>query len=390
MKVTLASLDLFHIVDQARYLQRAGVLRHYFTTRVRPEIEGIRAELGSSCYPLHYALRVMQMKPKWVGGNHFYLMLCRLFDAWLLSRFDRGTDILAVLSGVGLLSFRAARKRGIVTVVDCGSTYTDFQHRMLAGEFARNGIHQPLFPKGYRDRVRREFEEADYIQLPSRFVIQTFLEAGIPESKILHAPYGTDLEIFTPRLQAEAQKPFRVICPSGVNLRKGARLLVEAWRKLNWNDAELHWIGAVSPHTEHLFREPLRGLVLEKQRNHQALAELYRSCDVFVLPSFEEGLARVMLEAAASGLPLIVTPNTGAEDFFTPGAPEGWLVPANDVDALCDALIEAKSDRVKTFNLGQRAAARAQAFSWDAYGEKVRANYEKILRQGHRSRCPHF
>jgi glycosyltransferase involved in cell wall biosynthesis len=86
-----------------------------------------------------------------------------------------------------------------------------------------------------------------------------------------------------------------------------------------------------------------------------------------------------MLEAAASGLPIIVTPNTGAEDFFSPGDPEGWLIPANDVDALCDALTEAKADREKTFQVGQRAAARAQTFSWDAYGAKVVENYRQIL-----------
>jgi glycosyltransferase involved in cell wall biosynthesis len=87
-----------------------------------------------------------------------------------------------------------------------------------------------------------------------------------------------------------------------------------------------------------------------------------------------------MLEAAACGLPLIATPNTGVENFFTAGAPEGWLVPVNNIDALCEALIEAKSDRGKTFLLGQRAAIKVrQGFSWDDYGRRVLANYEKIL-----------
>jgi glycosyltransferase involved in cell wall biosynthesis len=110
-----------------------------------------------------------------------------------------------------------------------------------------------------------------------------------------------------------------------------------------------------------------------------SLASLYRTCDVFVLPSFEEGFARVMLEAAASGLPIIVTPNTGAEDFFSPGQPEGWLIPVNNIDALCDAFVEAKADREKTFRAGQKAAARAQQFSWEVYGARVIENYQQIL-----------
>src|ERR1700730_5507411 len=235
MRVTLASLDLFHIVNQARFLQSRGSLDHYFTTRVRPNIEGIQAELGSSCYPLHYLLRIMQRWPRFVGGNHFYLQLCRAFDYWVRPQFSRQTEILTILSGVGLQSFRASRRAGIRTVVDCGSTHTDFQHEIVLAECRRNGINRPLFPKSYRDRVRTEFEEADYIQIPTRFVGRTFVEHGVPETKLLYAPYGGDHEKFMAKAAPSTEEPFRAICPSGVNLRKGARVLMEAWRKLGWN-----------------------------------------------------------------------------------------------------------------------------------------------------------
>jgi glycosyltransferase involved in cell wall biosynthesis len=379
MKVTLASLDLFHVVDQARFLQKRGFLDHYFTTRVRSEVDGIQSELGRSCAPLHYLLRIMQRWPRLVGGNQFYLQLCRAFDYWLCPQFSRQTDILTILSGVGLQSFRAARHSRIVTVVECGSTHTDFQHEIVLAEFQRNGINRPLFPKSYRDRVRTEFEEADYIQIPTRFVGRTFLEHGISEAKLLYSTYGVDHEGFKPKNALRAEEPFRAICSSGINLRKGARVLMEAWRKLSWTDAELHWIGNLTAGTAHLFRHKPRTVILREWMAHEELSALYRSCDVFVLPSFEEGFVRVMLEAAASGLPAIVTPNTGAEDFFSPGEPEGWLIPVNDIDALCDALRSAKQDRERTFALGQRAAQRARSFTWDAYGEKVLANYQRVL-----------
>ena len=379
MKVTLASLDLFHIVNQARFLQKSGFLDHYFTTRVRSGIEGIQPELGTSCYPLHYLLRIMQMWPRMVGGNHFYLQLCRIFDRWLKPRFSRQTDILAILSGVGLQSFREARRSGVATVVECGSTHTDFQHEIVLAEFRRNGINHPLFPKSYRDRVRTEFEEADYIQIPTKFVGRTFVEHGISETKLLYATYGVDQGVFKTKEALRFEQPFRAICPSGINLRKGARILVEAWTRLAWADAELHWVGRVGPESEHLFRDKPYTLILHDYMNRDSLASLYRMCDVFVLPSFEEGFVRVMLEAAASGLPVIVTPNTGAEDFLSPDEPEGWLIPVNDIDALCDSLASAKQDRDRTFALGQRAAQKARAFTWEAYGDQVLANYRRVL-----------
>jgi len=189
--------------------------------------------------------------------------------------------------------------------------------------------------------------------------------------------------MFKQRLESDLACVFRVICPSGVNLRKGARLLCEAWRRLAWNEkeAELHWIGYPdNPDVRHLFRDPLKGTTWHGFMPHKELCRLYRSCDALVLPSFEEGLARVLIEGAASGLALIATPNTGVEDFFSPGYNEGWLIPYNDVDALCSALEEARRDRQKTFEIGQRAALRAQQdFSWDNYGRQVRANFNQIL-----------
>jgi glycosyltransferase involved in cell wall biosynthesis len=381
-RITLASLDPFWLVNQAQHLQKAGVLRDFYCTRLRPEVEGISPEFAHSFYPAHYALRVWQMHLQPLTGGHGYLQVCRLFDLWLRSAMNWDTDLLAVLSGVGLRTFRAARRRGIVTVVECGSTHTDFQHAVLVEEFRRNGVSTPLFPKAYRDRVRAEFELADYIQVPSRFVARTFLEQGVAKEKLLLAPFGANLEIFAPKTGWKTNEPFCVICPSGINLRKGARVLAEAWRKLGWKDAELVWIGEVTKPTRHLFTPPLPGLRLEPGRSHAELAELYRSCDALVLPSFEEGLARVLVEAASSGLPLIATPNTGVEELFTPGSPEGWLIPVNDVDALCTALSEAKADRERTFQLGQRAAQRARTgFSWDDYGRQVQRNYEQVLGQ---------
>jgi glycosyltransferase involved in cell wall biosynthesis len=379
-RITLASLDLFHVVNQAQYLQKVGALQGYYSTRLRPDVEKISRALAHSFYPAHYSLRIWQMYLQSLTGTWGYLQVCRLFDSWLKTAVDWNTDLLAVLSGVGWRTFRAAKRRGIVTVVECGSTHTDFQHKILLDEFRRNGISNPLFPRAYRARVGAEFELADYIQIPSRFVARTFVENGVAPEKLLLAPYGANLEVFRPKTELHSKEPFRVICPSGINLRKGARVLAEAWRKLGWKDAELIWIGVITPQTQHLFTPQLAGLRLEHSRMHPQLAELYRSCDVFVLPSFEEGLARVLFEAAACGLPLIATPNTGVEEFFTPGAPEGWLIPVNDVDALCGALTAARANREKTFLLGQGAAARSQAgFSWEDYGRRVLLNYQRVL-----------
>lgn len=378
--IQLASLDTFHFPPLQRGLSEEFDTDYWTTWSPKKSSPNPGLRLRNA-YPLHYLLQIYKMIPWLQWGNRTYYGLCCGFDAWLSTRLKKKMGALCYLSGCGLWSARRYRTlTGKPVVVDSGSTHTDWQHRVVGEEFRKNGIRQPLFPDCYRQRVRKEFLEADWIQIPSRFVAQTYLENGIPESKLLLANYGTDINRFTPRTEADRKKTFRMICPSGVNLRKGARILVEAWRKLGWKDAELHWVGQPGPDTRHLFHPMPQGITWHSHMNHENLAALYRSCDVLVLPSFEEGFARVLIEGAASGLALVATPNSGVEEFFTAGNPEGWLIGPGDRDGLCEALIQAKQNPDKTFGKGVQAAARARSgFSWEDYGARVRKNFEKVL-----------
>jgi len=381
----LSSLDCFHLPLLQRGLSRefeTKFLSTWSLKRAGPNPDLPRRNL----WPMHYALQAYKMLPWLKFNNETYSSLVAAFDAWLATTLDpRDWDAYIPLSGVALQSGRKFRRAGKPVILECGSTHTDHQHRVLLEENGRNGIRQPLFPESYRDRIRQEFKEVDFINLPTRFVARTFMEAGISEKKIFINPYGTDTSRFQPREQDDLDRPIRVICPSGVNLRKGARVLVEAWRRLGWShgEAELHWIGAPGPETQHLFspmQQGIKGIVWHGWMTQEKLASLYASCDVLVLPSFEEGFARVLVEGAASGLALIATPESGVEEFFTPDDPEGWLIPSNSVDALCAALEEARANRSRTRELGLKAAARSrQGFGVEDYGSRARANLHRIL-----------
>lgn len=381
-KISIGSLDFFHMPRLQAGLASEYDTDFFSTWSLRRDPPNPDLKSYNN-WVLHYLLLAYKISPQLQFRNYSYTILCKIFDEWFTSKIKSDMDMLCFLSGFGTKAMRQAHAWRKPVVVDSGSTHTDFQHRIVSEEYRRNGLHHTLFPKNYRDRIRLEFAEADFIQIPSEFVRRTYLEAGIPEGKLLKANYGSDVHRFQSKSISDVSPVFRVICPSGVNLRKGARLLVEAWRKLGWNagEAELHWIGSPDhPDVRHLFTDPLKGVFWHNWMPHEKLCELYQSCDVLVLPSFEEGLARVLIEGAASGLALIATPNTGVEDFFSAEIKEGWLIPANCVDSICCAIEEARSNRLRTFEMGQEAAGRArQGFSWDHYGHQVRANFKFIL-----------
>jgi glycosyltransferase involved in cell wall biosynthesis len=108
---------------------------------------------------------------------------------------------------------------------------------------------------------------------------------------------------------------------------------------------------------------------------HVELPAYYRSGTVFVLPSVSEGSALVVYEAMASGLPSIVTTNTGAR--IRDGV-DGFVVPIRDVDALQEKLLWLYEHPQERREFGQAARLRAESFTWNDYGERLIRIYDGI------------
>jgi glycosyltransferase involved in cell wall biosynthesis len=100
---------------------------------------------------------------------------------------------------------------------------------------------------------------------------------------------------------------------------------------------------------------------------------------VFCLLSLEEGLALVLAQAMAMGLPIIATPNTGASDLITDGV-EGFLVPVRDPDAALAKLALLATDPALRRKMGRRARVRVETgFSWTDYGDRTVVAYQGAL-----------
>ena len=98
----------------------------------------------------------------------------------------------------------------------------------------------------------------------------------------------------------------------------------------------------------------------------ERVVELYVAADVFVLVSRHEPWGVVVNEAAACGLPLLLSEHVGAAaDLLEPGA-NGFLVPADDVEATAGALRRLASDPTLRARLGKRAGEIAEAWGYEA------------------------
>jgi len=176
----------------------------------------------------------------------------------------------------------------------------------------------------------------DYVIAPSHFVADSFRQQGFRSEQILYVPYVTDLKNFQPLRHRPAGRPLTLINTGSLSLRKGTPYLLEAFERIRSlvPDARLLLTRQVSDSIP---------MVLERYKNlpidwvetlkPPALCQRLQEGDIFILPSLEEGMARTALEAMACGLPVILTPNTGACDMVEEGV-TGSIVPICDSRAI--------------------------------------------------------
>ena len=113
--------------------------------------------------------------------------------------------------------------------------------------------------------------------------------------------------------------------------------------------------------------------------NRQDIPDLLSACDIFVLPSLWEGLSMALLEAMATGLPIVASAVSGTVQAITPGE-SGLLVPPGDVPALTQAIACLVEDPHYARTLGNNAQHLAQAeFSAQRQARAHIALYQKIL-----------
>ena len=107
--------------------------------------------------------------------------------------------------------------------------------------------------------------------------------------------------------------------------------------------------------------------------------EILRGLDCFVLPSLAEGISNTILEAMASGLPVIATDVGGNPELIDAGQ-SGELVPVGNVEAMAQRIVEYARDQERARRAGQAGrAAVEQQFSLAAMVQKYQGLYERLL-----------
>jgi len=178
-------------------------------------------------------------------------------------------------------------------------------------------------------------------------------------------PNGVDLDKF--KTDVREWEPARLLFVGRVVYQKGLDLLLNALSELR----ELKWKLAIigdGPRVEHLRKQANQLQISERVdfpgwQSRQMLPNTYQQANLFVYPSRHEGMPNAVLEAMASGLPVLASRIAGNEDLVTKET--GMLVPAEDTGALKSALAELIPNTTARERMGVAARQRVEAqYSW--------------------------
>jgi glycosyltransferase involved in cell wall biosynthesis len=377
MKVTVSVCGRFHAFNLAQQLQKRGYLHELISTYPTFAIKkyGIESKLIHSIWHLEVLSRSWYRIPSWIRGDR-NLQLCFLeqFDRSVTNSLSPGFDLFVGWSGCNLWSLHRAKELGAKTVIERGSSHMHYQTEILKEEYERWGLKFTETHPGIYEREIKSYADADKITVPSLFAKRTFLEEGIPESKLIHVPYGTSLTEFYPAPKED--DIFRVIHCGGINLRKGVQYLLQAFYELNLPKAELWLVGSIAPEIEpFLVKYQSDRIILKGTYPQKQLRLLYSQCSVFCLASIEDGFGMVIPQAMACGLPVIHTTNTGGEDIVRDGI-DGFCIPIRAVEALKEKILFFYENPDLRDEMGRNALKQAvKALTWDVYGEKITKAY---------------
>ena len=203
-------------------------------------------------------------------------------------------------------------------------------------------------------------------------------EYGVARNKIDVIPPGVDLQLFRPSLLGKRSQRVRILFVGGQFERKGGADLLEAARGLG-DAVEIDIVtgDAVPAIPAGVVARVHRGLKPQSER----LLSLYRSADIFALPSRGDCMPQAVTEAIACGLPVVATRVGAIPEMVTDGV-NGYLVPPRDARALGEVLAALVSEPRRRSVMGRHSRIMAEeAFDAGQNNRRIFALMKQLAAQ---------
>jgi len=204
----------------------------------------------------------------------------------------------------------------------------------------------------------------------------------LPGVRIEVIPNGVDSERFAPGEGGEKSETLRLLTVGRLSATKRVEMLIDAVEILRRENVEVHLSVAGSGSLEEGLKERIAGkglgdfIEMMGRLEAEEMAGVYGASDILVSATMQEGMSNAMLEAMASGLPIITTRCEGAEELISDN---GIVVERAEAGAIADAVRRLGEDRQRYEQMAVAGRARAERFSWKSVADEYVGCYNTVI-----------
>lgn len=292
----------------------------------------------------------------------------------MVDKFNPDLIHLVTPLGIGWMGLKYAREKGIPLV---SSFHTNFDAylKYYKLEYLNDTLWNYF-------RWFHNFSEINFC--PSNDTMKVLDDKGIRNTRIWSR--GIDIEKFNPNLknisirqQFDAQGKIIFLYVGRVAAEKDLDILLECMKNIN----ALHpgkacfVITGDGPYSEHMKRNSPANAYFTGYLKDRELAEIYASSDVFIFPSSTETFGNVVLEAMASGLPVIAADSGGVKDSISPDS-DGFLCKPGNATGFTKVMAKFIRNPGLAVSMGASARQHTMNKSWDSIFDGLLNDYQDI------------
>ncbi len=319
---------LSQVVEEAR---QCGELEHYFG-------RGILCGDSSGTIVDPTILRYLFMAPpmRYSLGLKDYLS-GYFFDRSVAQQLRnyRSANCFHGFNGKSILSFQEAQRLGFKKfILESANSHAMNVLRQHKAALATCSVEDVWLNSSQSQRMIEEYQFADEIFVASLYSRNSFLDAGIEESKLRYRPLKVkDCYIDAALHHPKDSSSFKALCVGRIDVTKGIAVLRRAFTQFADSHSRLHFVGGTTTRGMSRYMQEWISSDTRVSMGPGDPREHLIDADVIVHPSFEDGFGLAPMEGLFLGVPAIVTADTGMKDYIQHGQ-NGFITKTGCVEEL--------------------------------------------------------
>jgi phosphatidylinositol alpha 1,6-mannosyltransferase len=339
---------------------RGGDARVYTTTD--PEVTTASSDIWRRPSIPFWAYPQLRLAPP-VGGRIYDDLL-----AWRPTLIHAATPF-----GMGLTGRACALRLGVPLVTSYHTSFSEYARFYNLGMLSGLGW---AFFRWFHNTGQRTY-------VPTRAIADELGRLGFARLAIWGR--GIETQLFNPRYRSAAWRKrlgagddtLVVAYVGRLAAEKGLDVALRAMRSLAGDRRIVFALAGDGPYADYCRREAPSNATFTGRIVGEDLSAFYASADLFMFPSTTDTFGNVLLEAMASGLPVIGADVGPTRELLARGG--GVMFPAGDAGALAEQILALANDPMRRHALAAAGVDAAQGFSWDRIFDALVADYRQVL-----------